>query len=432
MQSLIPVILNQLASVALGLAGVKLISEFVSADVYGGYGIFLTLTQVGALITYSGLINHGTRYWQRERERSAAYARFLWGSTWRGAGYLAPLLGVLALICSVVQREPLWLLLLPLLLISNVGMALAFIATGVLNADRKPWRVFAFTAASNAARMLIPIAAVLLFGASLLNLSLGFTVHAVAVVALVVVLFPGAKEAAIADPQRNRMWKRELVEYGRPFIFMGIGAWLLQYADRWVAQQFFGDTQAGLFVFASSLAGIIPTMAVGGLMQLVFPGVFRRADQARTPDDWQQIARRCDQATAVFLAVSLLGLIALVWIGPYLTGWLISAKHEYEASLPILLPAGMAMMTAQINQFYYLLLQGQHNSAGMVRVMVTVAGVKTAGSVLAAAISWTAFVNWLVGSVLVAGLIGRFMIRHLALRNGPARIEPVPAKTELL
>ena len=79
------------------------------------------------------------------------------------------------------------------------------------------------------------------------------------------------------------------------------------------------------------------------------------------------------------------------------------------------IPTGFAAMTLQVNQFYYLLLQGQHNSAAMVRVMAWVAGVKVVGGIIAALISWQAFLIWLMASLLLCLGVGRWMIRRTAL-----------------
>ena len=57
-----PIILNQLLTVALGVAGVKWVSALVPPAVNGPYALFLTLAQLGVLLTHSGLINHASRY----------------------------------------------------------------------------------------------------------------------------------------------------------------------------------------------------------------------------------------------------------------------------------------------------------------------------------------------------------------------------------
>jgi O-antigen/teichoic acid export membrane protein len=197
---------------------------------------------------------------------------------------------------------------------------------------------------------------------------------------------------------------------------VGIGAWLLQSADRWVVAQFFGSAPAGLFAFASSIGTIVPTFAVGSLMPVVFPGVFRAADQARSRGDWRRIARQCDQITGILLILAVVGLVAAWAIAPHLVGPLIAPA--YRDSVVMIVPAGLAALAAQVNQFNYMLLQGQHKSMDMVRVMFAVAGVKTLGSVIAAAWSWPIFLSWLVLSPVVCGWLGRTLIRRYAL--GPA------------
>jgi hypothetical protein len=110
-------------------------------------------------------------------------------------------------------------------------------------------------------------------------------------------------------------------------------------------------------------------------------------------------------------------------VGPHLIGWLIAER--YSPSMLLLFPAGMAAITVQANQFYYLLLQGQHNSAGMVRVMAAVAGLKTLGTALAALLSWNAFLAWLMISMILSPLLGRWMIRGMILKS---KLESSPVR----
>src|SRR5204863_9538424 len=116
-------------------------------------------------------------------------------------------------------------------------------------------------------------------------------------------------------------------------------------------------------------------MMVAGLLQLVFPGIFRGADEARSKEDWRKLVKRCDQYTFLFGAATVGGLLILSLVAPYLLGWLISDR--YAASMPLLISAGLATAATQVNQVQYLLLQGQHNSAGMVKVMMKTDAIKT-------------------------------------------------------
>jgi O-antigen/teichoic acid export membrane protein len=409
----IPIVGNQLATLALGIVGLKLVSYLVPPAVNGVYALFLTLTQLGTLLTHSGILNHATRNWQRERPRHASYVRFLWGASWGALGYLAPILAVAATGMFLRGGQLAWVWAFPLLLVSNLGLALTEIAALTLNAGERHWAVFGLRAGGGAFRTFVPIVFVLVFAADFLVLSAGFALHAVIAIGIILFIFRWAWGAPSAGPDTEHRWRRELREYGRPFILLGVGGWLLQSADRWVVVQFYGEEQAGLFALATSLGAVVPTLAVSALMQRVFPEVFRQADRARTLADWQALARRCDRATLLFLGLTLGGLLSLHWLGPQLVGWLIHPR--YGPAMSMLLWAGLAMVTVQVNQFHYLLLQGQHNSTAMVKVMACVSGVKTLGSVITAAISWPLFLSWLAVSVLVSAWLGRFLIHRIAL-----------------
>ncbi len=416
MRSLVPIVANQLMMLLLGLVGVKLITRLVPPDVNGLYTLFVSLTQIGPLITHSGITNHASRYWQREGNHAWIYARFLWTESWRGLRLLVPIVVLTVLIRALKDGNWIWCWLLPLLVVSNLALALNGIGSLVLNAAQRPWQMLLLSTVGNATRVLAPLGFAWMTTMSLGMLSVGYTLHGILIIGLLLALFHKAIGASKPDAARSVYWHQELKDYGGPFMLLGVGAWLLQYADRWIVEQSFGSAQAGLFGVALQLGGIIPTMAVGVLMQLYFPGIFQKSDHARTPDDWRTIARQCDRITIGFVALTLAGLLTLHLVAPMFTGWLIDDK--YAAALPMLAAAGLVMLAALGNQFYYLLLQGQHNSSAMVKVMLMVAGLKTLASAVAAALSWNTFMVWLWLSPLVCMAVGRTMILRLALAPG--------------
>lgn len=413
MKRLLPIVCNQAFTLLIGLIGVKLISRWVPPAVYGPYALLLTLTQLSTTLSHAGLFNHLIRNWRREQDRAGTYSRFIWRAFWRDGGLLAVVLGAVGLAVFAFRPDPVWLWSLPALFAVNLAGALAALAQGAFNAEERQWRMLGVSALATASRVLLPLMVVVLLGATLAALISGLALHALLMGVFVVLLFRNVADAPDADAQTLAGWRQTLRDYGRPYLWMGVGGWLLQSADRWIVAAFFGEEQAGLFALASSLGGIIPAMAAAGLLQWVFPKMFRMADQARTPADWRNLAARCDWLTLLFLAVSLAGLGALSAIGPHFVGWLIDVK--YEPAMPLLLWTGLAVVSVQVNQFHYLLLQGRQNSAAMVWVMTVVAGVKTLGSVAAAAISWPCFLGWLGVSALLSAALGRSMIRHYAL-----------------
>ena len=119
MRPLVPILCNQAATLLLGLAGMKLISSLVPPAVNGAYGLFVALTQIGLLITHSGLSNHAMRYWPRERVRGGEYVAFLWSASWRLSAWLVPILLVVVLGRWAYSREWIWPALLPFLILGK-------------------------------------------------------------------------------------------------------------------------------------------------------------------------------------------------------------------------------------------------------------------------------------------------------------------------
>jgi O-antigen/teichoic acid export membrane protein len=415
MHSIVPIVGNQLATLLLGILSLKLISKYVPPEINGSYALFVTLTQVGLMITHSGVINHATRYWQRESTQAGTYARFLWQQIWQRSAYLTILLLLISVGVGLWYTDFNWIVLFPWLVASNITTALALLATGVLNADRSPWRVLLLGVLGGAARVLLPIGLALLTSVTFVMLSIGYSLQGIVVLGILFAIFWWAMGAFAPDKETAMKWGREMRDYGRPFVWMGIGAWLLQNADRWIVYNFFDESKAGLFAYASNIGAIIPALVLGGLMQWVLPTIFRQADTAKTSQEWKQMARKCDQATGAFLALTIGCFLLFIAFSDLLIGPVISLN--YLPAVGMVLPAGFAMATLQVNQFYFLLMQGQHDSAGMVKVMLLIAGAKTIGSVVAASISWQAFLGWLIAALFLAVLAGRYMVRRAVLRR---------------
>jgi O-antigen/teichoic acid export membrane protein len=415
MHRLVPIVLNQLGLLGFGVVGIKLVSAYVPVATYKSYALFLTLVTLGYLLTHSGLINHATRYWQREKAQAGAYAWFLWHQNWRLSIPLAGLL--LAVALGMSQYEPgwSWWRIFLLLWICNTGFSLFTLANQALNASEYHWRLLGLSLVFSVTRALLPVGMVWLAGATLLALGFGYTVHVLITTAAVLFYFHWAAKADRPRPDQGRRWGQELRDFGRPFVLMGVGAWLLTNADRWIVALCFDEQRAGIFAMSSTIAVIVPTLVAGVLMQGIFPRVFRQADRAQTSADWRAIARRCDQMTVLFLALTLVGLTVLTFLGPGLVPWLLGA--DYAPALSLLVPTGAALAVATANQFNYLLLQGQHNSASMAKVMAVVAGLKVAGTVLAALVSWKVLLIWLGLSLPISIGLGRHLIHRIALNR---------------
>lgn len=414
MGRVVPILLNQVVGLVLGLSGVVLMTRWVSTEVYGNYQVhFISLCQVGILLTHPGIVNHASRYWSREQGRAGEYAQFLWRESWSKMPLLLLLAALAMCMVSWKERSPWWLAIVPVMAFCNVVLALEATAKMVANVAEQHWRLFWLNVVGSAARVAIPLVMVMIAGASFSSLWSGFFVHA----ALVCGLIYWGKRAWMQNSSNAESgiarWRTELVEYGTPFIWLGVGNWLLQFADRWLISLVLGESKAGLFSTASGLSAYVPNVILGAMMQWVFPSIFNACDQAKGASDWREIASRCTRWTVGFVGISLSGLLLLQWVGPRWMRDLLG--REYWESWTMVFASGMAAMTLQINQFYFLLLQGQHNSVGMVKVMMVVAGVKTLGSAVTLLAGWDWFLLWLCLSMPLCGWLGRVMIFDLAL-----------------
>ena len=117
---LIPIVFNQVTGLIFGLVGLKLISNLVPPAVYGAYSIYLTLTQLGLLLSLWPCQSRGALL-AKEEGQAGSYARYL--CKWAGKRLaLIPVLVVVTVALSLFNRDVVWLWALPLLLVSNQSL----------------------------------------------------------------------------------------------------------------------------------------------------------------------------------------------------------------------------------------------------------------------------------------------------------------------
>jgi O-antigen/teichoic acid export membrane protein len=423
----VPIVANQALALLLGVVGLKLTSLLVAPADYGHYAIFLTLTQIGVLLTHSGLINLVSRHWQKDSEQAGTLARFAWNRSWKALRWLGPAILMLVLGLYAVTRDLAWLYVVAPLIVANSALAITEVGAAALNASERHWWLLALRTTATATRLSVPLLLVLAAGANYLVLVAGFSLHCLFMIPLAALALRAHPSSTLAEQARDgASWDSRLRTYGRPFALLGVGGWLLLNADRWIVERLFGADQAGQFAMAAGIGGVVPLFFLSVLMQAFFPIAFREADAARSPADWKRLARKCDLMTAGFLLATLVALGALSLLGPALVGGLVAPS--YAPAVRILFVSGLAMASVQANQFQFLLLQGRHDSRAMVRVMIVVAAVKTVGSVATALISWDLFIGWLGMSVLVCAVLGRGLVRRTVFGQDREDGWPVMAK----
>lgn len=399
---------GQFLGLVLGFAGTFILSHLVAKADFASYALFVSLASAGT-ITHGGLINFATRFWNRNQQDGANFWRFVTRRFWS----FAPLLiGITIFGTCFLDSTTSTLLLYPLVLGSAVGFTRFSLQAAVLNSAEDFRRFFFLNAIGTLLKFAAPIGLAVCANGSFASLALGFAIYATAMFAICEFCFhpaPSTSDDASLPPGSPK-WSRDLSAYGKPFFWIGVGGWGLQFADRWVVAAFFDAEKVADFAYASQIVAFLPSLIAAWLLQVAYPGFFRHADTHRERSDWRRLALRADALTAVFIGLTLVGTLAAHVLFSVLLGNLIS--ETYRNSLPLIIPASMVATALQVNQFHYLLLQANLDSAAIMRIAIWVSALKILLSVFAALVSWDALQwAWLTAPVIV-GLLGRLLVRQ--------------------
>jgi hypothetical protein len=397
--NLLPITLSQVIGMSCGVAGVKLMSQFVPPADYGHYAVFLTATPLGMWVSHAGLIKFGGRFWgassarpQLLRELAGAFLRKLW--------WLALCAGAVAF---VIDRGA-WAVLSVLLFSIASLLALGALGQALLQSARENWRDFGVTSAGALTRTFLPPLFYVGISASTMSLYAGVGVHALVVAVATAWMLRRHRALAAAAP-------RQLTDVyeGPLFTFLALTGWAMAGLNRWVTAAFFGSAVTGYFTLASNIAMVAATLLSSVFMQYFQPGFFLA--RRNTASELEQLARRIDRAALGYWVFSLVGVIALRWVAPHFVGILIDEK--YRAAIPFIIPAGFFLTAMLTGQFFHTLLLAGRREKACAPVDLSTAAVLAIGCVAAAACGGEAwFSRWLCLAPLVPWLLSRPLARH--------------------
>jgi hypothetical protein len=212
---------------------------------------------------------------------------------------------------------------------------------------------------------------------------------------------------------------------GAFFTVLALAGWALTGANRWIVAWRFGDYAAGLFTLAGNAALIAPSVLGTIFLQYFQPNFFALGDRATTDASARpQLARDVDRAALGYTAVAAFAVATLTAISPWLVGPLIS--ETYRAALVWILPAGCFGVAAGTGLFYHSLLLSGRREAACGLVDLTHIATLIGGSLVASAISPSAFRLWLMFTPAVPWLVARPLARRYFFMT-PATPAPAPA-----
>jgi O-antigen/teichoic acid export membrane protein len=409
LQRLTPVVLTQTAGLTCGVVGVKVASRYVPPDVLGDYGIFMSFTTLGMWVVHAGLIKYVGRHWAATESKPALLRQMvqLWFDKlpWIVLGSIGAALSI-----GQLTGNPTWGLFPSLLIITGV-LSLVAMGQTALQVNREHWTDFGVSATGSVTRTFLPLTLFLVIGGAA-GLYAGLTFHILIGLGMVAWVmrrhWRAPRNRELSSPQVKEIYT------GPYFTFLAMAAWILTGVNRWVIAGFFGDIEAGYFTLASNIALIVPTFAGTVFTQMFQPGFYALGDDDQ-PMNRNRLSRRVDLVAAGFFAVSLTGVLALHTIMPWLIGPLVHVN--YSTALQWIVPVGFFGIAIITGQYFHSMLMAARKERACAPVDLTAATLLILGSVFAAMVGQTTFMQWLMITPLIPWLVTRPLARHFYFKR---------------
>jgi len=399
---LLPILLAQAIGLTCGIIGVRLASHWVPPEVYGHYGIFLSLTPVGMWVIFAGLNRFAARHWVESTDRGGLLREVL-AAALRKLPWLV--LAVAGL--TVVAAPGSSFLFGGILLLVVVALAVAHFAQTTLQAGRHHWADCSITASGGVTRAFVPLLIYGFVNASFTALLGGFLLHALVVAAL------GAwwLRSSWKTPTTHRSPQLTAAYAGPMFITLAIAGWVLGGMNRWVVAGFYGEATTGYFTLAGNIALILPSMLGSVILQYVQPVWYAAHDGSA--ESRGILLRQVDRVALVYGFLALGLTLGLHFLMPRLIGSLVSTRYEQSAAL--VLPAGFFAAAVTTGYFYHTLLLAVRRERACTNSDLSGTACLVAGSLLSAMAGWEWFTRWLICAPIIPWVVNRTLVRRAVL-----------------
>ncbi|MBI3807275.1 MAG: oligosaccharide flippase family protein [Nitrospirae bacterium] len=401
------VILGQLAAGLGGFVAIKVLTNLLGPAAYGQLALGITIAGLVQMFVYGPIDQTVLRFVSVHRERGslgvfiAALKR-----VHRLAACLVIPTALLAAVAVyfLANGEWSWLVLSSCLF----GIASGFYGTFVSlhNAFRQRRVVTLHQGIDVWLRMCFAVIAVTMFSrtgsAALIGYFLAASVMAASIVYFSLKL-PVLKENwGIPTQSKETIGRamRELVEFGRPFIYFAAFGIVSAYADRWIVFGVLGVEAVGRYAAIYQLANAPVVLAVGMMNQFVVPVIYDRAGGVATAAQSMQSTQLLYQVIGVFSTIMFIMVGAAYLFSESLVG-LITAP-EFVAYHHLLWIVVMGVGTFQMAQMFTLKGFSHNKTSGYVTPKLLQAGALVLLLLLLANVMGIIGVAWaLFGSSLV-------------------------------
>ena len=305
------VMVGQVLTFLGGFAGIKLLTNAMGSEGYGRLALGMTLAGLLNMFIYGPMGQVVSRYFSIYRERGDLDVYFF---VLKKAHIAAAALLILCTVAAGVLVRRWWgvdwaLLVVAALLFGMVGgVNSSFLALQTAIRQRKI--VALHQAADTWARPVLAIFGLWVLGNGAPSAFVGFMAGTLLIVlsqGVCVWRSPRIRGHWQAPHERAIPWQpasREYFAYASPFILFAGFAATSMYADRWVLQGLFGESEVGIYTALYQIGSAPVTFLMGLISQLAVPIIFERAGamtQAAQAQSSSQLLRQVVIVSAILL-----------------------------------------------------------------------------------------------------------------------------------
>lgn len=335
-------ITGQVLSAAGMVLGVRIITEYVSPNVFGTVSLLMGIVALGHGVFSAPILQAMLRMYPDMQRQSllpllmTEIRRLLTASN----GLLLAVGGAAALIYCLFSKAD---FIVPLVLGGLVVLeAMRGLVADVLSAENKI-KVYSLLASGDIwARQTVAVLLVIVFGASVTAVIGGYLIGALFLPVCCATIFRGmyGRSDVQSEPEQEKQLHREIVEYSRPLIPIALAAWVSGLGDRYIIGGLLGVDAAGIYAAVYALVSK-PFLMISTAIELALRQSYYHA--VSVGDDGAQ-ARIMYTWIVSTLVASVLCLVAVVFWAEELANLLLGEKFQGGASLMPWIAAGYCLL----------------------------------------------------------------------------------------
>lgn len=276
------IVAGQIAAVIGALAGIRVLTELMSPDVYGQLALGMTLALIAGQALIGPLSAGASRFFASASEVGElklyilGIRKLLWIIT------IAILLLTVVIVASVfASAYKTWIPLIVVAVVFALLTGYNNIANGIQNAARQRIVVALHSGLAPWIRILFAVCLIYMFGASSTSVISGYVLATVIILISQYLFFKPvlhtAKHQQGATNSTSNVWQARIFDYSWPFATWGMFAAVHLASDRWALATFNSQAEVGFFAVLYQLGYFPVAIFTEMLVSLISPVLFQRA-----------------------------------------------------------------------------------------------------------------------------------------------------------